>query len=629
MPDTDTSSDWLQSLDDPETGRRVRYPGWDLTPLSVPLTVTGQARVIVGIAPDNAFDVVSTTLQSARRTISVEVYSLRHPDLLNLLVAKARAGVDVTVLLEGDPVGVGIDTPEWQTELYACQTIEQAGGACWFMVHETADRRFNRYEYIHAKMIVVDDAWVLIGSQNFTLDGLPGDDKANGTAGSRGTVIATDSPLIVERAALVFALDCDPTAHADLVRWGTLYPERYGPPAMDLVDLAPVDGISYTVAFPQPLAITGSLNLELFTAPEAALRRSDALLGLVSRAGEGNRVYVEQLYEYQAWGDDPVADPNLRLHAYVEAARRGAQVRILLNGQSFVENGPAVAEESMLTVQYVNDLARREHLDLWAAVGNPTGQGIHNKMVLIDLGNEGQTVHIGSINGSEASSKVNREVALQVTADAAYDYLSRLFQYDWWTSNPLYLPLISRAYAAPLPPVDYVVISEVAYTGIAATEWIELYNPMASAIDLGGYKLGDAETPASFEPMFAFPQDTTLDSQAVLVIAVNATQVPAADLEFYDSSAAVSDMVPYPAWGSLSYPLGLRNLGDQVLLLGPDDTVVDVVVWGDATFEDVVPHPGVLVAGASLERSPAYADTDDCAKDFRERYPPTPGELSP
>ena len=313
VPDTDTSSDWLQSPDDPVTGRRVRYPGWDLAPLSFPLTTTEPARVIVGIAPDNAFDVISATLQSARRAISVEVYSLRHPDLLDLLVAKAQAGVDVTVLLEGNPVGVGVDTPEWQTQLYACQAIEEAGGTCWFMVHETADRRYNRYQYLHAKMIVVDDAWVLIGSQNLTQDGLPGDDKANGTAGSRGTVIATDAPSVVRRAALIFALDCDPAAHADLVRWNTLYPERYGSPALELVDLAPIDGISYTVAFPQPLVITGSLGLELFTAPEAALRRSDALLGLVARADEGDRIYVEQLYEYQSWGEDPVADPNLRL----------------------------------------------------------------------------------------------------------------------------------------------------------------------------------------------------------------------------------------------------------------------------------------------------------------------------
>ncbi len=135
--------------------------------------------------------------------------------------------------------------------------------------------------------------------------------------------------------------------------------------------------------------------------------------------------------------------------------------------------------------------------------------------------------------------------------------------------------------------------------------------------------------PGSFEPMFTFPQGTTLAPETVLVIAVNAAQVPSANLEFYDSNAAVPDMVPYPAWGSLNYPLGLRNLGDQVLLLGPDDAAVDVVVWGDATFGDVVPHPGVLVAGASLERYPAHADTDNCTADFRERYPPTPGELSP
>jgi hypothetical protein len=63
-------------------------------------------------------------------------------------------------------------------------------------------------------------------------------------------------------------------------------------------------------------------------------------------------------------------------------------------------------------------MARAEGLNLQVRPGNPTHLGIYNKMVLARIGGRG-SVHVGSINGSEVSSKVNREVALQVQSDGA------------------------------------------------------------------------------------------------------------------------------------------------------------------------------------------------------------------
>ena len=63
----------------------------------------------------------------------------------------------------------------------------------------------------------------------------------------------------------------------------------------------------------------------------------------------------------------------------------------------------------------VNALALDEELDLACRLGNPTGLGIHNKMVLVSVNGRGY-VHVGSINGTEQSSKGNSELALQVQA---------------------------------------------------------------------------------------------------------------------------------------------------------------------------------------------------------------------
>lgn len=614
--DTDAAADWIQSTGDALRGRRVLYPGWDLAPLFWPLSATEPATMVVGIAPDNAFDVISQTIARAQRAISVEVYSLRHPEVVTALVGKAQAGVSVTVLLEGGQAGVSTSDPAWQQELWACREIESAGGRCWFMVHDPSNRIYSRYDYLHAKLLIVDDTWVVVGSQNLTLSGLPSDDKSNGTYGSRGVALAMDARSAVARAAQVFALDLDPARHSDLQRWSPGLTGTYGPPVITYTpQLTAPDFTTTPVRFPEPLVVSGTFGLELLTAPEAALRRSDALLGLVARAGAGDAIYVEQLYEHADWGDNPTDDPNLRLDAYVAAARRGATVRILLNGGSFGQ--PGFRNVNTATVAYVRQIARAEGLDLEAAVGDPTRYGIHNKMVLAWLQDEGGYAHIGSINGSESSSKVNREIAVQIRADAVYAYLKRMFDLDWQWSQPVHLPLVMQRY---VPPADHLLVSEVYYWG--GCEWVEIYNPTPLTATLGGFKLGDAQTADRFEGMYVFP-DRELASGDLLLVAGDATQcnltyVPA-DYELFGSHPGVPNLSRDPSWGTGEFSLG--NSGDEVLLLGPSNRAVDAVVYGGGSYAGVIPHPGVE-PGDALERVPPYADTDDCGRDFRAGWSP-------
>jgi cardiolipin synthase A/B len=75
-------------------------------------------------------------------------------------------------------------------------------------------------------------------------------------------------------------------------------------------------------------------------------------------------------------------------------------------------------------------VAQAEDLDLQARRRNPTGQGIHNKMVLAQTGGRGWTV-VGSLNGGEVSAKLNQEMALLGGSDEVYDYLADVFSYDW------------------------------------------------------------------------------------------------------------------------------------------------------------------------------------------------------
>ncbi len=626
ISDTNTAADWLQYTDALTVGKQALYPGWDSDPLFWPLKATEPATVVIGIAPDNAFEVISQTIMQAGETISIEIYALRHPALIDALVQKAEAGVQVTLLLEGDIFGIGGNTPEWQTELYACQQLEATGhGACWFMIHDKDNNIYNRYNFIHAKLVIVDRRWVVVGSQNFTTSGLPADDKANGSIGSRGAVIATTAPSVIARAAEIFAYDCDPAHHNDLLRWNSnpAYADKYGLPLLP-PDLSIPDGVSYTVRFPTPLTVSGDFAFELFTAPDAALHQSDALLGLVNRAGAGDTVLVQQAYEYVDWGTDPETAPNLRLLAYLAAARRGAKVRIFVNGKSFVEGYDGPPEDNQATVDYVNQIAAAERLNLKAALGNLTEDGVHNKMVLVALHGDGKYSHVGSINGSESSSKVNREVALQVKSDAVYDYLAAMFNLDWYQTQPIYLPVVLRNYAPPAPPVEYLVVSEVYYSGDANAEWVELYNPTQATVSLSGYQIGDYDGAGHLEGMYTFPANATIPANGVILIAGNGKAVyPYADFELFDHNADIPNLTRVGGDGDWA----LGNTGDQVLLFNPAGQLGDAVVWGMATYPGIVPHPGVITWTHSLERYPAYYDTDDCSHDFRDRYPPSPGVL--
>lgn len=424
-PDSDRAADWAQDPADLYTGQRVQYPGWDLEQLARPAAITASGVLTVALAPDNLWDAVSATISRAQQRIDLASYTLEHTGMADLLAQRAAGGITVRVLLEGGPVG-GIS----DQQRYVTQRIEAAGGQVWYM---TSDRNAadDRYSYHHAKYILVDDRLLVVSSENFSPDSMPNDDKNDGTLGRRGSALITDDPTLLAQARALFNTDLDPAHHFDLFRFSAADP-KYGAPPAGFEPITSSGGSGYALIHAYPLRVTGDFAAELLHAPETSLLPPEegGLLGMVAQAGAGDSVLVEQLYERMAWGganDTPLTAPNPRLQAYIEAARRGATVRILLD--SFFDVVP-----NRQTVDYLTLLAQAEGLDLAARLANPAGLGLHNKMVLVQAGGKGW-LHVGSLNGSEASAKINRELALQVQSNAAYTYLAEAFWHDWDTAQ--------------------------------------------------------------------------------------------------------------------------------------------------------------------------------------------------
>jgi phosphatidylserine/phosphatidylglycerophosphate/cardiolipin synthase-like enzyme len=620
--DTNSAEDWAQSPGDPVNGRRVRYPGWDFDEFQLPVNVTKQANLTIAIAPDNALKTLTALIDAAEESVAIESLTIENLAIAEALISAAGRGVSVKLLLEGSPVG-GLPAQE----KYICQRIERAGGECWFMIRDDEQRIQDRYRYLHAKFILVDGRQVAISSENLSPSSLPDDDKSDGTWGRRGVVLITDAAEIIDRLQAVFNRDLDPQNHNDIFRWQEFNPVFGAPPA-GFNPITESGGISYTVRFPEAAVFRGQFTFELRQSPENSLRNEDGLLRLLERAGEGDTLLIQQLQERPYWGpanSNATADPNPRLEAFIAAARRGANVRMLLDSFFDDRSHPVSNFE---TCRIVNELARIEKLKLSCFLGNPTGLGIHNKMILANVGGRGY-VHIGSVNGTELAHKGNREIALLVQADEAYELLSRMFEFD--LPHEVYFPIVPTAYRGPS---SHPLISEVLYDpyGSDTVEFVELVNPTSITFDIGNFSVSDAVYPSDYEDLRHLPADAQIKPGKVLVIATSGLdfweeygQLP--DFEILDTMMSVPDLIDDPDWGDASTFFRLGNLGDEVIFRNDGDQIVDAFVYGSGALEGVEACPLLQGVNHSYERFPYWRDTDSCGLDFRDWPFPSPGLL--
>ncbi len=617
VPDTDWAADWAQDPADPLRGRKIRYPGWDLEDLFFPAEITATAGVTLAVAPEGTLSLTLQTIASANRSLRIEGYTLESVPIYEAIRERIQAGVVVTVLLESQPTGGMSSDEKWIVR----RLHNPPTSTVYFIGKEAA-----RYRFQHAKFILVDDRLALISSDNFTERSMPSDLIVNGTAGHRGFALVTDSPGVIERLAELFRRDCDPV-HADIAP----YTDAYAPPS-GYTPLPPPDWTTYTAPFSQFLATTAT-TLTVLHGPEHLLRPDDGLLGLLGRVGNGDAVAVMQLNEPLTWTHGiGYAGANPRVRALVDAARRGASVRLLLD--EYYDDG-----DNFTTCLHLNEIARTEGLDLVCRLGNATGLGVHAKVFFTRVGDE-KWVHIGSINGTETSNKINREVALQFASDAAYDFLMTVFEHDWVRAHAplvfrLYLPLVLRDY---VPPADYPLVTEVFINPSgddAGKEWIEIYNPGAT-VEIAGWTIGDAINAGDYgDGRYAFPVGARLLSRQVIVVAACARNFASAygfnpTYEWTNCDPLVPDLIPAGSWDGFGLALG--NAQDEVLLLKADGAPVDSVAWGGEPRAGVIPFPmdpgDTFPWSASLKRYPPSSDRNDCSRDFYVSWSPSPGRVT-
>lgn len=455
--DNDQAVDWASDPLDPVLGRRLRFPGWQLEERLRPLRVQGAqpTTLELAMAPDALAPFLERHLGAAKERLDLVVYSFEHPQLAEVIAARAAAGVRVRLAVEGAPAGGISLVARW------CLARMAAAGATVSFMDRGGDVA-PRYRGLHAKLALVDQRWALIGSENPTLGSAPVDSAVDGTAGRRGLWLATDEPGVLAWAASLLEADLDPT-RADLRPFQARDPVR-GAPLPDFQPEREGGGSGYRPRFAQPLLLhqAAGLRWELISSPESSLDPAAGVPGLLARAGQGDCLWAQQLDEPLWWGPrateaaaapaeaDPAFSP--RVAGYLAAARRGARTRLLLDAYF---DDPLAPHSNRATVAFLRARAQAEGLDLEARLGNPSGLGLHNKMILLGRrcrpsvpqgsGPGDAWVHLGSLNGSESASKVNREAALNVDSPQLLAYLRTVFEADWAASESAerYLPSLA------------------------------------------------------------------------------------------------------------------------------------------------------------------------------------------
>jgi len=419
--DTDSAGDW-ESLSE----HYPRQSDFELIKFQIDNSGWEYPAVTAFTSPDSSFTAIYGELVNARKSVFVNVYQFTHETIAETLVELAENGLDVRVLLEGDPVG-GLTM---DSKLIAYRLIS---GGCQvrLMINDPDNGIHDRYSVNHAKYIIIDSETVIVLSENLKDTGVP----ENNCRGNRGTGIVIHDPDISSYFTDLFLEDAS-IDEPDVMDFNPR-DKKYGFGEQDPVNLSAgyarvsTDTIEYFPRF-QAKEFRGFFNVTPVISPEHSLIEHGSILATLRSAKK--LILVEQLQMYRYWKDYEKPHSNLFLDALFEAAKNGCKVRILLDPTYSELSGNA--NDNANVAKYINKAAAEMGLGTkmeakLAALDDGTGfnklSKIHNKGIIVDS----KIVYIGSMNWGVGAPIKNREVGVLVENSGVAGYFENVFCYDW------------------------------------------------------------------------------------------------------------------------------------------------------------------------------------------------------
>ena len=346
------------------------------------------------VSPDCSLELYRNCIDQAKYEILLNVYEFSSPEMADALINARKRGVNVTVLIEGGPVG-GI-SPEGNA---ICDRLTR-NNIMVFQMGTIGDSHAP-YRYDHAKYIVVDSLYLFITSENFKGNGFP----AEGKSGNRGWGICLIDTGIATYFREVFLVDLNGKGISPMT--GKEGPQESG------------GTVPHRKEF-SPFRFEGA-NVTPVLAPDTSYLITDLLRSATSE------IDIEQAYISNESG----GVPNRYLTEAINASHRGVQVRVLLDSYWFNTEGEDDNDEMMA---YINQVAASGHLPLearCAELDRNELEKIHNKGVIVDR----KKVLVSSINWNYNSPTFNREAGVIIEQPEAARYYGAVFEDDWGQST--------------------------------------------------------------------------------------------------------------------------------------------------------------------------------------------------
>jgi phosphatidylserine/phosphatidylglycerophosphate/cardiolipin synthase-like enzyme len=422
--DTNTSSDW-DSLRMYKIGQsKFSYE-----------TFMFSGNVTCFVSPDSSYEAIINEIDNARESIYISVYQFTSIHLAESLINVSKRNVTVKVFLEGLPAFWNMTNVnstyyeqnpypyrEAYAEKYITKMLYENGSEIRFMINDDKQDIHDRYRYVHNKFIVVDNSSVIISSENLKQAGIPADN----TYGNRGWGVIVRNNETAKYFSDVFFDDWNP-ARKDSFMF-TPNDSIYGnPPEWFEFDKTIYTG-NYEPVF-SGVTINGLFNVSSVLSPDTSLLETESIIGMINSAKTS--VYIEQLSCKINWTYYNNTCENLYLNAAIDAARRGCDVKILLDAR-YVDSDDN-STDNLDTVTYINEIAEKENLSNLQArtVYLHNLSKIHNKGVIVD----GNKTLISSINWGRSAVIENREAGVIVENRDVAEYFTSAFFYDWRTGN--------------------------------------------------------------------------------------------------------------------------------------------------------------------------------------------------
>jgi phosphatidylserine/phosphatidylglycerophosphate/cardiolipin synthase-like enzyme len=338
-----------------------------------------RAEVVPVLYPENGLEVLTNEIDRSRESVDLCTYIMENWTLARHLASASLRGVNVTVLLEGQPVG-GVS----QNGAAIAYYLRDAGAEVWIMRSSSS---FRRYDYLHAKYAVFDGERVMVCSENMA---------DSSFSSNRGWGAVAHSRQLSSVAAGLFERDLAGKG-VDVFPLELSLPQAQGGPG-------------HLVPHPSSMDVQQA-DIALFSSPHQYREMLVTLLDSAQR-----RVLIQQMRIQEDWLEGEV------LSSLFRAAERGVQVQVML------DSGLGTKEENRRTASSLNQRAASNSWDLECRLMNESLsiERLHNKGVVVD-----DTVLVGSANWVDNSMEENRELMMAIRSEGTASTYSSWFQDDW------------------------------------------------------------------------------------------------------------------------------------------------------------------------------------------------------